>query len=82
VSIDERLGLCIESNRAEGVDRYENIWALDVGAVGGWDGERSLIKKEVEQMRAVEPILQGALPALPLRDALQRDFRLRRPAAT
>ena len=51
---------------ADAVDRHQEIRPLDVGAVRGGNGERRLIEIEVGKPRAVEPVLQGALPALPL----------------
>jgi hypothetical protein len=42
---------------------------LIVGTVRGRGGERRLVEIEISEARPVEPILQGALAALPLRDA-------------
>ena len=80
-AIDEGLGLGIDRDGAEAVDGHQEIRSLDVGAVRGRDGERGLIEKEIGKARAVEPILQGALAALPLLDAFKRDLRLRARSA-
>ena len=53
-----------------------------VGTVVRRDGERRLVEEEVGEMRAVEPVLQGALPTLPLHNALQLSLGFcRRPTA-
>lgn len=81
VTVDEGLGLGIHRHCAETVDRHEKIRPLDVGAVHRRHGQRRLVQKEISKPGAIEPNLQGALPALPLFYPLQRRQDLRPPSA-
>jgi hypothetical protein len=82
VAIDKALRFGIHGDRAVAVNGHEKIRPLDVGAVRGGHGERRLIEKQVGDARAIQPVLQRALPALAHLQAPQTKLGTGAPTAS